>query len=127
VWLLIAAGAAIIASVFIPNIHISNETSTFQQHFVGGGVYAALVFIYIEQLLDWRFHWFAELYVLFACVSALGVSVELAEFTFIHLGVKHINSGDTDWDLLANTLGGFVGYGIIVGACYLKSLFSKGM
>lgn len=109
-WLPVAAAATILVSVFIPDVHISNETSTFQQHFVGGGVYASLLFMYAKQLFGWRFHWFVELCLLFAWVSALGVAVELGEFALIKFGIKHIHSGDTDWDLLANTLGGFVGY-----------------
>jgi hypothetical protein len=97
-------------SVFLPDIHISNQTHTFQQHFVGGGMYAASLFIYTKQLLGWRLRWLSELLILFAWVSAFGVAVELVEFLATQIGIVRLANADTDWDLLANTLGAFVLY-----------------
>jgi len=112
-WLPFAAGVLIVGSTFLPNIHISNETSTFQQHFVGGGMYSACLYIYAKQLFGWRLQWLLDLIVLFAWVSAFGVANKLLEFTLVKLHLAVIDTADTDWDLLANTLGGFFGYLIL--------------
>ncbi len=104
------AGVLMLVSIQLPNIHISNETSTFQQHFTGGGLYSAALYIYIKQLFNWRLHGFVNLLALFAWVSALGVANKLAEFALLKLGLASIYTGDAYWDLLANTVGGFVGY-----------------
>ena len=99
-----------VVSTLLPDIHISSETATFQQHFVGGGLYSAALYLYAKQLFGWKMHWFVDLLALFAWVSALGVANKLAEFALLKLGLVDISTGDAYWDLLANTLGGFVGY-----------------
>ena len=109
-WLPVLAGLLIVISTQLPNIHISTQTSTFQQHFVGGGIYSACLYIYAKQLFNWRLHWFIDLCALFAWVSAFGVANKMIEFTFLELHLAHIDTADAYWDLLANTLGGFVGY-----------------
>jgi uncharacterized membrane protein YjdF len=55
-----------------------------------------------------------SLVVLFAWASAFGVANELIEFTLTKLGLAQIDTGDTDWDLLANTLGAFTGYALLL-------------
>jgi hypothetical protein len=112
-WLAVLAGTLMFASILLPDIHISHETATFQQHFVGGGLYAAALYLYCKQLLGWRLHWAADILVLFAWVSALGVANKLAEFTLLKLGLASIDTSDAYWDLLANTLGGFVGFALL--------------
>lgn len=112
-WLPVAAGLVFFASFFLPDIHISVQTSTFQQHFVGGGFYVALLYVYCKQLFGWRLNALASLAVLFAWASAFGVANELLEFTLNQLNITAIELGDADWDLLANTLGAFVGYGLL--------------
>jgi hypothetical protein len=109
-WLPALAGILMIVSTQLPNIHISNQTSTFQQHFVGGGMYSACLYIYAKQLLGWRLHWLIDLLALFAWVSAFGVANKMLEFALLELHLAHIDTADAYWDLLANTLGGFVGY-----------------
>ena len=109
-WLPILAGILMVVSTQLPIIHISGETTTFQQHFVGGGMYAACLYLYGKQLFGWRIPWLIDPLALFAWVSALGVANKLSEFALLKLGVAHIYTGDAYWDLLANTLGGFVGY-----------------
>jgi hypothetical protein len=105
-WAYLAA-LFIVVSVLLPDIHISNQTHTFQQHFVGGGMYAACLFMYVKRLLNWELHWVAEVLVVFAWVSAFGVAVELLEFLATQAGIVRLANADTDWDLLANTLGSF--------------------
>lgn len=102
-----------VVSTYLPNVHISDQTSTFQQHFVGGGLYSALLYFYFKQLFDWKLNWLLDLLALFAWVSALGVANKLIEFALLELGLAHIYTGDAYWDLLANTLGGFLGYLIL--------------
>jgi hypothetical protein len=112
-WLPVLAGLLMIVSVELPDIHISTQTTTFQQHFVGGGLYSACLYFYTRRLFNWRPRWLLELLLLFAWVSAFGVANKLIEFSFIELHLAHIDTADTDWDLAANTLGGLVGYGAL--------------
>jgi hypothetical protein len=109
-WLPIVAGILIVLSTQLPNIHISNQTSTFQQHFVGGGMYSACLYLYAKQIFRWQLHWLTDLIALFAWVSAFGVANKLFEFALLELKLAKIYTGDAYWDLLANTLGGFAGY-----------------
>lgn len=94
----------------LPNIHTSNETTTFTQHFVGGGTYSACLFVYFKKLFGWELSLIPSLLVLFAWVSAFGVANELIEFTLTKLNLAQFATGDTGWDLLANTLGALMGY-----------------
>jgi len=109
-WLPVLAAVLMIVSTQLPDVHVSSQTTTFQQHFVGGGMYAACLYLYAKQLFNWRLHWVIDLLALFAWVSAFGVANKLAEFALLKLGLAHIYTGDAYWDLLANTVGGFVGY-----------------
>ncbi len=119
-WLPVLAGVLIVISTQLPNIHISNQTTTFQQHFVGGGMYSAGLYIYAKQLFNWRLHWLVDLLVLFAWVSALGVANKMIEFAFLELHLAHIDTADAYWDLLANTLGGFAGYLLLYKSAKLR-------
>lgn len=73
-------------------------------------MYSACLYLYAKRLFHWRLYWFLELISLFAFVSALGVANKLIEFAFLAFHLAHINTADAYWDLLANTLGSFVGY-----------------
>jgi hypothetical protein len=119
-WLAILAGFLFFIAWFVPDIHISEETSTFQQHFIGGGIYCALLYAYFKQLLNWKFNWLTNLIILFAWTSAFGVANELLEFTLTKLHLAQIGTGDTDWDLLANTLGALFGY--ILCVTFIKTM-----
>jgi hypothetical protein len=120
-WLPVLAGVLMAISTQFPTIHISNETTTFQQHFIGGGLYTACLYLYAKQLFGWRLHWLVDLLALFAWVSAFGVANKLVEFALLKLGLAHIYTGDAYWDLLANTLGGFAGYGLLYKFVRFKS------
>jgi len=112
-WLPALAGVLIVVSTQLPNIHISTQTTTFQQHFVGGGMYSVCLYLYAKQLFNWRLHWFVDILALFAWVSAFGVANKMMEFALLELRLAHIDTTDAYWDLFANTLGGFVGYLIL--------------
>jgi len=109
-WLPIVAAALLLVSIALPDVHISKQTSTFQQHFVGGGMYSACLYLYAKRVFGWRPHWIIDMIFLFAWVSALGVANKLIEFAFLELRLVAIDTSDAYWDLFANTLGGFVGY-----------------
>lgn len=109
-WLPSIAALLFLVSYFIPDIHISRETDTFQQHFVGGGLYSACLFIYLQRLLRWSASLASGLAQLFAWVSALGAANELFEFAVTKLNLVYIDTHDTSWDIVANTCGAFAGY-----------------
>jgi len=123
-WLPILAGVLIIVSTQLPTVHVSNQTTTFQQHFVGG-VYSACLYFYAKQLFGWRFSNFMDPLVLFAWVSAFGVANKMVEFAFLELHLAHIDTADAYWDLLANTLGGFVSYCFLAGVFYRRKSKQK--
>lgn len=109
----IIAAVLFLVSFYLPDIHISSQTVTFQQHFVGGGMFCALLYIYTKQQLRWRTNWFIEFVLLFAWVSTLGVANELLEFGISQAGILAIDTADTTWDLLANTSGAYFAYCIL--------------
>lgn len=115
-WLPALAAILFVIAFFIPDIHISKETTTFQQHLVGGGIYCALLYLYFQKLLGWKTNWVVSVLLLFAWTSTFGVANELLEFTLTKLNIAQIGTGDTDWDLLANTLGSLLSYGAFL-AC----------
>ncbi|HJP81684.1 MAG TPA: hypothetical protein VJ841_04780 [Candidatus Saccharimonadales bacterium] len=107
------AGFLFLFSFYLPDVGISSETTTFQQHFVGGGVYSALLYIYLQQIIPERLRikpWPIDSFYLFAWVSALGVINKLLEFGLLEAGLMKLDTSDAYWDLLANTLGAFVAY-----------------
>ncbi len=124
-WLPVLAAVLFVVAFFIPDIHISKETTTFQQHFVGGGIYCALLFVYFQKLLGWSTNWAVSILLLFAWTSAFGVANELLEFTLTKLHLAQIGTGDTDWDLLANTLGSLISYIVLMGGKAILNRPSK--
>ena len=108
------AAVLFIISFYLPTITISPETNTFQQHFVGGGIYSALLYIYIAQLLGKRHvNLLLDTFLLFAWVSTLGVANKLIEFVLFQSGLMALDMSDAYWDLLANTLGALTFYYIV--------------
>jgi hypothetical protein len=112
VWLPLVAAIIYFGSLYVPDIHISMETSTFQEHFLGG-VYTAILYVYFTQLFGWRRHWLVMLVGLYAWTSSLGVANEILEFALTKLDIQHINISDTSWDLVANTVGSFTAYALL--------------
>ena len=54
--------------------------------------------------------WYLELFSLFALVSALGAVNELFELLLVEANISSILLTDTNWDILANTLGALAAY-----------------
>lgn len=103
-----AALGAYFISWYIPSPTIDGMDTSFSTHFIGGGIFSGLVWLWAKRQLGWKPTWMLELLGVYAFVSALGVANELFELAAVQSGVLHITSVDTWWDLLANTLGAFV-------------------
>ena len=103
--LLIAAGILFFISWYLPSPEIQGQQTAATTHFVGGGVFTGLVWIYIKHRLHWKAHWLLELVSLLALVSLLGVMNELFELFIVQIGLAGLHLTDTSWDLLMNTLG----------------------
>ncbi|OGL35742.1 hypothetical protein A3F05_03605 [Candidatus Saccharibacteria bacterium RIFCSPHIGHO2_12_FULL_47_17] len=114
--LLLIAGVLFSISHFLPTPLIHGQDTQFSTHFIGGGIFSGLVWLFIKKNLRLDFGPALELLSLYFLVSGLGVANELFEFAADELGFGEIPSGDTWWDLLANTLGAlffWIGYKII--------------
>jgi hypothetical protein len=92
-------------SWYLPSPDIQGQQTAATTHFVGGGVFTGLIWIYAKQYLRWTKHWIIELFSLLALVSLLGVMNELFELLVVNLGLANLHLTDTSWDLLMNTLG----------------------
>ena len=66
--------------------------------------------VYVKQSCGWRSRWSIELFSLFALVSALGCVNELVELGAVKAGISRLTLEDTNWDILANSLGALVAY-----------------
>lgn len=102
-WWIVAGIAAVAVSWFLPSPILEEETATFMQHAVGGGLASVCVAFYIvSHVPDTTFvqRGLAAL----AVTSVLGVGNELLE-----LGLDVVNgtrlTADAAWDLFANTVG----------------------
>lgn len=115
-WLLYVACVLFFISWYLPSPLIEGRDTSFTTHFVGGGLFTGLLWIYLVLAMHWRSHWLVMTFSLFALVSALGCINELAELYMVKTGLARITLDDTSWDILANTLGaaavwfGWVGY-----------------
>jgi hypothetical protein len=92
-------------SWYLPSPLIEGRNTAFTTHFVGGGLFTGLLWLFVKQQMQWKTSWFIELLSVYAAVSALGVANELFEFIAAKLHLVRITGADTWWDLCANTLG----------------------
>lgn len=104
-WLLLAACMIFFISWYLPSPLIDGKQTEFMTHFVGGGLFTGLLWLYIKLVKKWRAAWWVEAASLFALVSTLGVANELFEFVLFKLGHMPHGIADTSYDLVANTLG----------------------
>lgn len=112
-WLYVACVLYAI-SWWLPSPYIEGRDTSFMTHLIGGGVFTGLVWYYIKQSLKWHAAWYIEAFSLFALVSAFGVANELLEIVLYLFGRMPHGISDTSWDLLANTLGALLFYGMYV-------------
>lgn len=103
--ILLIACIIYLVSWYLPSPLIQGTDTSFTTHFIGGGVFAGLLWLSVSKQLKWKQPWLNELTGLFALVCTLGVLNELFEFATVELGLANLNPSDTWWDLLANTLG----------------------
>ena len=109
-WWLYAACILFWVSWYLPSPLIEGRDTSFTTHFVGGGIFTGFLWYYVKQSLGWRSRWPVELFSLFALVSALGCVNELVELGAVKAGISRLTLEDTNWDILANSLGALVAY-----------------
>lgn len=97
-------------SWYLPSPLIEGRYTAFTTHVVGGGMFAALLWVYIRSHYAWNIPVILDLLILFFFVSGLGVANELFELAVVQLGLARLDGSDTWWDLLANTIGAFILY-----------------
>ena len=68
-------------------------------------MFTGLLWIYLVLAMRWRSYWLVMAFSVFALVSALGCVNEIAELFMVKFGLARITLDDTNWDILANTLG----------------------
>lgn len=108
--LLVLACILFFVSWYLPSPLIDGENTSFTTHFVGGGLFTGLLWLYLKYSLGWRDVWWLEGFSLFALVSALGCVNEIFELFVARTGIVHMTLADTSWDILANSLGALVVY-----------------
>ncbi len=114
-WRWIVAALLVQALSGIAFAVIGGVVGNFIYHAVGGGIMTTLFFIYLLKTYAIQMSWRVELVVLYAFVSALGVINELAEYAaefFIGVGTLSWDSHDTWRDLVANTSGALLAWGL---------------
>ncbi len=111
VWI-VAACAAYAISWYLPSFLIGGENTAFSTHFVGGGLFCALLWMAIVYDGRWQLAWFQHLALLYFLVSGLGVANELFELLLSQTVMPDFSMNDTWWDLLANSLGALVGWSV---------------
>lgn len=110
-WLLIIACALFFVSFWLPSPMIYGQNTQFTTHFVGGGLFSGLIWLYVAKAQKWLPKpWYVEAASLFALVCTLGVSNELFELGLFVAGYMPHGIADTSWDLAANTLGALMFY-----------------
>ena len=103
--LLSAACFVYFISWYIPSFPVDGRNTAFVTHFIGGGIFSGMLWLYFKKNLGWKLSPTLELFTLYALVSALGVANELFEFAAFETGIRFVSGFDTWWDLFANTLG----------------------
>lgn len=109
-WILASACIIFFMSWYLPSPLIEGEDTSFTTHFVGGGLFSGVLWIYLKLSLGWRSSWWMEGLSLFALVSTLGAINELFEWFIVYIGVSSLSLTDTSWDMVANTLGALTAY-----------------
>lgn len=115
--LLVVACVVYFVSWYLPSPLIHGRDTSFTTHVVGGGIFSGLLWLYTKQQLKWKANKAVELTALIAMVSILGVANELLELALVEVGLSRLTLTDTNWDLVANTLGAmgyWVGYEIFI-------------
>lgn len=110
-WLLITACLLFSLAYFLPSPYIHGRDTQFMMHVVGGGLFCGFLWAYHRTKLRLPHGWYWEIGSLFVLVSTLGVLNELYEL-FAYEFLDGMQVLDTSYDLLANTLGVAIFYGV---------------
>ena len=86
-WLLYVACLLFFISWYLPSPLIDGQDTSFTTHFVGGGLFTGLFWVYLVSSMKWRAHWLVMAFSVFALVSALGCINELAELFMVKVGL----------------------------------------
>lgn len=100
-------------SWYLPSPLIEGKDISFVTHFIGGGVFSALLWLYVSKAKKLRLGLYGRAAGVFALVSSLGVVNELFEFVLVKLHIASILITDTSWDLVANTSGALITWTVI--------------
>lgn len=87
-WILLVACLTFFVSWYLPSPLIYGDQTEFTTHFVGGGVFTGLLWLYVKLSTSWRSSWYVEAVTLIALVSTLGVANELFEVFLLVIGVN---------------------------------------
>ena len=105
-------------SAFLPSPIINGTDTQFWTHFVGGGMFCGMIWLYFRRSFGVR-AWWVELCIVYTLTSALGVLNELYElFAFVYLDAYPVT--DTSWDLLANSSGAVTFYILYKTSAFLN-------
>lgn len=118
--LLYVAGILFFISWYLPSPLIDGVDTSFTTHFIGGGLFTGFIWLYLKRSFAWRSNIILESASLFSLVSALGAVNELAELFMVKLSIAAIQITDTNWDILANTLGAAVFFSVLLAINRLK-------
>ena len=89
-WLLYVACVLFFISWYLPSPLIEGRDTSFTTHFVGGGLFTGLLWVYLVLAMRWQSHWLVMAFSVFALLSALGCINELAELCMGKVGVARI-------------------------------------
>lgn len=110
IWLILGI-IAVAVSWYLPSPILSEETATFSQHAVGGGLASVFVTYYLLAHVPSTSFWQRGLAAL-AVTSVLGVGNELLELALDEVRGTRLTA-DAAWDLFANTIGAAVAFLLI--------------
>lgn len=110
-WLLPTTCLLFGVSFYLPSPLIDGVDTHFTTHFLGGGVFCALLWHYVKIRGGIKLPWPRDLALLYFLTSGLGVANELFELVVWRSGLSTgLDPSDTWWDFLANTLGALAGW-----------------
>lgn len=108
-------------SWYLPSPLIDGRDTAFTTHFIGGGLFCGLLWLYLKDNLEINLSPFWEVVSLYFLVSGLGVANELFEWFTVQVHLSDLNPSDTWWDLVANTTGALLFWVIYYLSCKIKN------
>lgn len=116
-WILYVASFLFFISWYLPSPLIDGQNTSFITHLVGGGIFTALLGLYLYRVMQVRFSMLGRFVAIFTLVSSLGVINELFEIVLVRTKLADILITDTSLDLVANTAGAVIAWTFIEAIC----------